>query len=136
MGEDPLETPLHDAAIQVRKEFEEAVTPDDVPEEQVAKYYEEHVSDFRRPAMRRARHILVGSKKEAQAILEKLKSGEAKFRALAKEQSLDTETKLRGGDLLYFTEDGKLVGKEDAEPINATLVKAAFLLGLNLDHFN
>lgn len=112
----------------VRKEFEEAVTPDDVPEEQVAKYYEEHVSDFRRPAMRRARHILVGSKKEAQAILEKLKSGEAKFRALAKEQSLDTETKLRGGDLLYFTEDGKLVGKEDAEPINATLVKAAFSL--------
>ncbi|HSN84184.1 MAG TPA: peptidyl-prolyl cis-trans isomerase [Polyangiales bacterium] len=112
----------------VRKEFEEAVTPADIPEEQVAKYYEEHAEDFRRPAMRRARHILVGSKKEAQTILGKLKSGEATFRALAKEQSLDTETKLRGGDLLYFTEDGKLVGNEDAEPINATLVKAAFSL--------
>jgi hypothetical protein len=47
---------------------------------------------------------------------------------LAKERSLDTETKLRGGDLLYFTEDGQLVGKEDSAPINTTLAMTAFKL--------
>ena len=42
--------------------------------------------------------------------------------------SQDTETKLRGGDLLYFTEDGSLVGKPDDAAINLTLAKAAFKL--------
>ena len=49
----------------------------------------------------------------------------AAFRALAKQMSLDTETNMRGGDLLYFTEDGALAGKE-GEAIDATLAKAAF----------
>lgn len=113
----------------VRTDFEEAVTPDDVSEEDAAKYYEENSEEFRRPEMRRARHILVASKEEAEGILEKLGSSkDTTFRGLAKERSLDTETKLRGGDLLYFTEDGRLVGKQDAAAINATLAKAAFEL--------
>ena len=113
----------------VRTDFEEAVTPDDVSEEDAAKYYEENSEEFRRPEMRRARHILVASKEEAEGILEQLGSSkDTTFRALAKERSLDTETKLRGGDLLYFTEDGRLVGKQDAAAINATLAKAAFEL--------
>jgi len=113
----------------VRTDFEEAVTPDDVSEEDAAKYYEENAEEFRRPEMRRARHILVASMEEAEGILEQLgPSQDTTFRALAKEQSLDTETKLRGGDLLYFTEDGRLVGKPDGAAINATLAKAAFEL--------
>jgi parvulin-like peptidyl-prolyl isomerase len=116
----------------VRKEFEEAVTPDDVPEEEIAKYFEENPEEFRRPEMRRARHILVASKEEAEATLVELESGEEgkTFRALAKRTSLDTETKLRGGDLLYFNEDGTLVGKkgEETAAINPTLAKAAFEL--------
>ena len=113
----------------VRTDFEEAVTPDDVSEEDAAKYYKENSEEFRRPEMRRARHILVASKEEAEGILEQLGSSkDTTFRALAKERSLDTETKLRGGDLLYFTEDGRLVGKQDAAAINATLAKAAFEL--------
>jgi hypothetical protein len=110
----------------IRREFEESLTPADIPEEQIAAYYGQHAEEFRRPEMRRARHILVGSKEEAQAILQTLETSGTAFRALAKEKSLDTETKLRGGDLLYFTKDGKPVGKEDAEPINATLVEAAY----------
>ena len=130
-GDDPEVRAFVDQTILqlfIRKEFEEPVTPEDVPEEQVTAYYEQHPDEFGRPEMRRARHILVGSKKEAQDILAALASGGTTFRALAKEKSLDTETKLRGGDLLYFTKDGKLVGKEDAEPVNATLVEAAFAL--------
>ena len=113
----------------VREDFEETVTPDDVPTEDVAKYYEEHSEEFRRPEMRRARHILVASEKEADAILEELRADAgATFRALAKQESLDTETNMRGGDLLYFTEDGKLVGKQGGESINPTLAKNAFAL--------
>jgi peptidyl-prolyl cis-trans isomerase C len=115
----------------VRKEFEEPVRPEAVPKEEIAKYYEDNPEEFRRAEMRRARHILVASKEEAKAILAELESGEgATFRALAKQKSLDTETNVRGGDLLYFTEDGRLVGKkgEEAATINPTLAKAAFEL--------
>jgi len=115
--------------VFVREEFEETVTPDEVPEADVAKYYEENPEEFRRPELRRARHILVGSKAEAEAILKSLKTDETKtFRSLAKERSLDTETNVRGGDLLYFTDDGKVVGREASGTIDATLAKAAFSL--------
>jgi parvulin-like peptidyl-prolyl isomerase len=115
----------------VRKDFEETVTPDDVSEEEIAKYFEENPEEFRRPETRRARHILLASKEEAKAALEELEFGKGTtFRALAKQRSLDTETKLRGGDLLYFDEEGTLVGKKgaDAATINPTLAKAAFKL--------
>lgn len=128
-GEDPQVVQFVDQTmIQLffRKEFEEKVTPDDIPKEDVAKYYEEHAEDFRQPEMRRARHILVASREEANDVLERLAADEsAAFRALAKQMSLDTETNMRGGDLLYFTEDGALVGKE-GEAIDPTLAKAAF----------
>ena len=120
--------------LYVRKEFEEATTPESVPDEAVTKYYEEHSKEFRRPEMRRARHILVASQKEAADIRRQLESGEGPaFRAIAKERSLDTETKLRGGDLLYFTADGALVGKPDGAGIDATLAKAAFELAKTRD---
>jgi parvulin-like peptidyl-prolyl isomerase len=120
--------------VFVRKEFEEAVTPDDVPDEEVARYYRENAKDFQRPEMRRARHILVGSEAEAREILELLRSeGGKSFRALAKERSLDSETKVRGGDLLYFTADGSVVGREASGAVDATLAKAAFSMKDNGD---
>jgi len=112
----------------IRKEFQEAVTPDDVPEEDVVKYYKDNPEEFRRVEMRRARHVLVASKAEADDILAQLASERGTFRALAKERSLDTETKFRGGDLLYFTADGQLVGKQDGAAVDATLAEAAFKL--------
>lgn len=136
-AEDPeVATFIDQTMIQlfVRKEFEQAVSPDDVPAEDIAKYYEENPEEFRRPEMRRARHILVASEQEAQDTLAQLRSDKsATFRVLAKERSLDTETKLRGGDLLYFTKDGTLVGKKDTEAINPTLAKTAFELDKTSD---
>ena len=35
--------------LYVRKEFQETVTPQSVPDEEVAKYYEDHPEEFRRP---------------------------------------------------------------------------------------
>lgn len=113
----------------LQKEFEEAVTPENVPRADVTKYYEEHSDEFRRAEMRRARHILVGSKDEAEEVRMRVESSEAgTFRALAKTLSLDTETNKRGGDLLYFTVDGSLVGKPDSGMVNETLASAAFEL--------
>lgn len=111
----------------VREEIEEAVTPEDVSEDAVVKYYEDNPEQFRRVEMRRGRHILVASQEEAKELLEELRAEKGTpFRALAKQKSLDTETKLRGGDLLYFTRDGTVVGKQGAAPIDPTLAKAAF----------
>jgi len=113
----------------IRKEFEEARSPSEISDEEIRAYYDSHPEEFRRAPMRRARHILVGSKKEAVEIRELLVEGKAtKFRKLAKERSLDDETNVRGGDLLYFTEDGKVVGRESSETVDATLVRAAFEL--------
>ena len=113
----------------VRKEFEEARSPNDVPTEEVRAYYEQHPEQFRRPAMRRARHILVGSKEEAEEIRRMLVEDQnASFRTLAKERSLDGETNVRGGDLLYFAEDGRVVGRESSDTVDLTLVRAAFAL--------
>lgn len=114
--------------IFVRREFEETVTPDEVPQEQVDKYYREHPNEFRRPEMRRARHILVGSKGEAEEVLKILRTEAETFRAVAKNRSLDTETNVRGGDLLYFTAEGEVVGKEAEVRIDATLAESAFSL--------
>jgi peptidyl-prolyl cis-trans isomerase C len=130
-GDPKVQRYVNQTAIKVfvRKEFEETVTPDDVPQVQVEKYYEEHPEEFRRPEMRRARHILVASKAEAQEILKILRNDESQtFRALAKSRSLDTETNVRGGDLLYFTADGNVAGREASGRIDATLAKSAFSL--------
>ena len=54
----------------------------------------------------RARHILVKTKEEAEAIIKKLEGG-AKFEDLAKESSTDG-TAANGGDLGYFSE-GQMV---------------------------
>lgn len=122
---------LNQTIVQLflQKEFEEAVTPESVPSDQVAKYFAEHPEEFRRAEMRRARHILVASIDEAEDVRRQVESGKGRaFRALAKTLSLDTETNTRGGDLLYFTEDGTLVGKPNGAKINPVLAKAAFEL--------
>lgn len=64
-----------------------------------------------------ARHILVATESEAQSVLERIQSGED-FAAIAREVSLDTSNKEKGGDLGWFTM-GKMV-----EPFE----KAAFEL--------
>jgi peptidyl-prolyl cis-trans isomerase C len=52
----------------------------------------------------RARHILVPTEKEAQAILEELKRG-TDFAELARQKSKDPGAAAEGGDLGYFTKD-------------------------------
>lgn len=55
-----------------------------------------------------ARHILVTSQSEAEALLARIQAGED-FAELAKEHSIDTTTRDRGGDLDWFPRGGLLV---------------------------
>ncbi|AMC13322.1 peptidylprolyl isomerase [Liberibacter crescens] len=97
-----------------RKEILEKVTP-----EEVKARYEKEADNLAKEKKEevRARHILVTSKDEAKAIIKSLLSGK-KFEELAKEKSIDTSNKDKGGDLGYFAQ-----GTMDPE-----FEKAAFAL--------
>jgi peptidyl-prolyl cis-trans isomerase C len=73
-----------------------------VTEEEIRKVYEEEAVKLQQTERVRARHILVGTEKEAEDILARLAQGE-KFEDLAKQFSLDG-SKDYGGDLGYFTQ--------------------------------
>jgi peptidyl-prolyl cis-trans isomerase C len=73
-----------------------------VTEEEIRKVYEEESAKLQQTERVRARHILVGTEKEAQDIVARLAKGE-KFEDLAKQFSLDG-SKDYGGDLGYFTQ--------------------------------
>jgi peptidyl-prolyl cis-trans isomerase C len=72
-----------------------------VTEDQIKAAYDQESAKVAQTERVRARHILVGSEKEAQDIEAKLQAGE-KFGDLAKKYSLDG-SKDYGGDLGYFT---------------------------------
>ncbi len=87
-----------------------------VTEEQIKAAYDAEAAKVAQTERIRARHILVGSEKEAKDILDRLAKAE-KFEDLAKKYSLDG-SKDYGGDLGYFT----------APEMVAEFSKAAFAL--------
>lgn len=80
--------------------FFQKIRPE-VTEEQIKAAYDQEAARVAQTERVRARHILVGTEKEAQDILARLNKGE-KFEDLAKQYSLDG-SKDYGGDLGYFT---------------------------------
>ena len=64
-------------------------------------YFKENRESFDVPEQVEARHILVKTKEEAEKILSQLNEGKD-FAALAKEHSLDTNTKETGGNLAFL----------------------------------
>lgn len=110
----------------IRAEFDERITPESVPQEDVQAYYDEHPEEFSRPEMVRASHILLSDEATANELLATVRAADARsFRQLARRHSIDQETKLRGGDLRYFTAEGRPPNSQDA-PVDAAIVRAAF----------
>mgnify|MGYP001183196477 CR=1 FL=1 len=78
-----------------------------VTDERVQRVFEEQ-SELSRPATEvRARHILIATQEEAEEIRRLIEAG-ADFAEMAVRYSLDTATRLEGGDLGYFTRQGVL----------------------------
>jgi peptidyl-prolyl cis-trans isomerase C len=88
-------------AKALRDSYLAQVISKEVTEDEIKAVYEDEAKKLKETERIRARHILVASEKEAQAVAAKLAKGE-KFEALAKQFSLDG-SKDYGGDLGYFS---------------------------------
>ena len=84
------------ADVYVRK----TITPK-ITDEKLKKRYDELSAKFKPEDEVRARHILVPTEDEANALLKEIKGG-ADFAKLATEKSKDTGSAKQGGDLGYF----------------------------------
>jgi len=131
-----VERTVSQNAVQqlIRRDFDERITVDSVPEADVRTYYDAHPEEFHRPEMVRASHVLLADRAEAQRLIAQARQLDARgFRDLARERSIDTETKLRGGDLRYFTRDARPGAGADVQPgpdahVDPAIVTAAFRL--------
>ncbi|WP_417489353.1 peptidylprolyl isomerase [Maricaulis sp.] len=85
----------------------ETALADAVNEATIERIYQEQVRLIPLGEEVRARHILVDTREEAEAIRALVESGQD-FAALAVRMSQDQATRLQGGDLGYFTREGVL----------------------------
>lgn len=112
----------------IRRDFDERYTVQSVPQAEVEAYYREHAEEFNQAELRRAAHIRVGSREEADRLLGPAREADARaFRELASEHSTDPATRLRGGDLRYFAEDGHPRNTRDPQ-VDEGLARAAFAI--------
>lgn len=117
----------HLVSLVVRRQVDAQSAPSSIPAERVAQYFEEHRDSFVRPEQRRASHILVRDRDEAVRIAQEAAGVDLRgFQRLAREHSLDTESKQRGGDLGFFAADGRS-RRADAS-VDSALAAAAFAL--------
>jgi parvulin-like peptidyl-prolyl isomerase len=99
-----------------------------IPQEDIAKYYQEHIDEYVQPAMQRASHVMVATEQDAKALHQQAKTMDLRaFRQLARDKSMDEASKLRGGDLRYFDQQGKARGETEPS-VPPQIVKAAFAL--------
>jgi peptidyl-prolyl cis-trans isomerase C len=104
--------------VLVNAYLEDQMKKNDPTEEELRAEYEKVKSETFDPNAKeyKARHILVKTEKEAQAILAQLKKG-AKFDDLAKKKSTDTGSNKKGGELEWT--DGNNMVKPFAEAMRA-----------------
>jgi len=86
------------AQIVSEKIFAQVTKDVTVSDEDIQKYYDKNKAQYSQPESRDVRHILVKTKKQADALYTQLQNG-ADFAALAKKFSEDTGSKANGGKL-------------------------------------
>ena len=69
-----------------------------VADTELRAYYDQHKNDLFLPAQVKARHIVVKTREEAQAVLKQIAGG-ADFAKVAEQVSLEASTRVKGGDL-------------------------------------
>jgi peptidyl-prolyl cis-trans isomerase C len=130
-GDDPeVREATAQSSVQqmIRRDFDERITVESIPQEDVQSYYDGHPEEFSRPEVRRVSHIVLESEAQARELLAQARAADARgFRQLAQERSIDPDTRQRGGDLRYFDDHG--VSPNSADPAVAEpIVRAAFAL--------
>ena len=114
--------------VLMKTQFDDAVSAEAIPADEVKQYYEAHRDEFLRPALRRASQIVLATMDEAKAELDEVRELDVRgFRERARAKSIDEASKVRGGDLRYFTAEGKGQG-EATEDVPAAVAHAAFAL--------
>jgi peptidyl-prolyl cis-trans isomerase D len=101
-----------------------------VSEEEIKAAYEARAAEFGTPEQRRASHILVKTKEEAEKVLAEVKKSPARFAELAKKHSQDPGSAEKGGDLGWFGRGMMVKPFEDAvfklSPNETTVAQSEF----------
>ena len=109
----------------MKQELQSGLTPEDVPEADIRAYYDAHKDEFDKAEEVRASAVVVKSQRVADQVAREARATEGMsnkgFRDLVAKYSVDEETKLRGGDLRFFS-------RAEAPGIPAKVVEAAFAL--------
>jgi Parvulin-like peptidyl-prolyl isomerase len=84
-----------------------------VTDQDVEKYYNDHIAEYKRPVEVVARHILVPTQEEAEKALDRVKKGE-NFAKVAREVSADPISAERGGEIGPFRKGDLVPEFEDA----------------------
>lgn len=99
----------------MKERFDTGITPEDISEEEMQAYYKESAAEFHKPEEVRVSAIIINKKELAESTA-KLALGEKGasnkgFRELVALHSTDKDSKVRGGDLRYFTSDNTDIPK-------------------------
>lgn len=100
-------------AQALRNTYVEDQVQGKISEDEIKARYEKDIAGYTPPEEVHARHILVKTEDEANAILKQLASG-GNFEAIAKEKSEDPGSKDNGGDLGFFAK-GQMVPEFETE---------------------
>jgi len=92
-----------------------------ISDKQIKDYFDKNHAQFDKPAMARARHILVPDLKTAQKVEADLKSGKD-FAAEAKQYSIDPGSREKGGELGWFRK-GQMVPAFEQYAFNGPIGK-------------
>jgi peptidyl-prolyl cis-trans isomerase C len=108
----------------MKDQFENSISPDDISEADMKAYYDDNTAEYNKPEEVRVSAIILDKKASADKVAKEA-HGEAGssnkgFRELVAKYSIDNDTKIRGGDLRYFTADNT--------ELPVAVVKAAFEL--------
>ena len=103
----------------MKARFENGISPDDVTDEAMQAYYDSNPTEFNKPEELRVSAIIVATKatadKVAKEALGEKGNTNREFRELVVKHSVDEESKMRGGDLRYFSRETSEVPKEVVE---------------------
>ncbi|ACY17364.1 peptidylprolyl isomerase [Haliangium ochraceum] len=111
----------------VKEQFTDELKPEDIPEEELRAYFDEHKEEYQRPDQVRAAAIVLDDKASADKLLSEAKAAAEKnhvaFRNLVTAHSKDGDSKNSGGDLGFFD--------KSSSDVPAPVIEAAFALDSN-----